>query len=160
MGSAYISPDGLYRYSLERDLDADESVCTFVMLNPSTADGTYDDPTVRRCIRFARDWGYGRLRVVNLYAYRATKPRDLWLVNDPVGPDNNRVLAAAFEESDCLIAAWGAKAKRQRVAEVMALPYAPRKALGLTKAGAPRHPLYMRANCGVVLYGEREAVGW
>jgi hypothetical protein len=147
--SAYISRDGLYRYSLQRDLDGDESVCTFVMLNPSTADGRQNDPTIRRCVRFARDAGYGRLRVVNLYAFRTTDPSLLWLQDDPVGPENNRVLALAFEESDLTIAAWGANARPGRVDEVMAMPFAPRWCLGLTKTGAPRHPLYMPADCGV-----------
>lgn len=159
-GKAYISADGLYRYSLTREVltgaareAAEESgreTLTFVMLNPSTADATRDDPTIRRCIRFARDWGYARLKVVNLYAYRATDPRELWRAADPVGPENDHVLALAFGVSDGLVAAWGAHAKPDRVRAVMSLPMAPRYALGLTKHGAPRHPLYMPADCGVV----------
>src|SRR5207253_9302632 len=84
---AYFSEDGLYRYSLTREilnpgigcLDEDErgGTVTFVGLNPSTADATQDDPTIRRCIRFAREWGFDRLKMVNLYAYRATDPREL-----------------------------------------------------------------------------------
>src|SRR3954454_5135391 len=85
--SAYLSPCRTWRYSLTRTItDPDESCCrpkggtvTFVGLNPSTADETLDDPTTRRCVRFARDWGFNRLKMVNLYAYRATKPNDLWL---------------------------------------------------------------------------------
>lgn len=159
-GSANISDDGLYRYSLTRHVltgdardhatEIGKETCTFVMLNPSTADAEQDDPTIRRCIGFARDWGYARLKVVNLYAYRATNPRDLWLADDPVGPENDHALALAFGMSDCLTAAWGAHAKPERVAAVMAIPMAPRYALGLTKNGSPHHPLYAPANCGAV----------
>ena len=145
-GSAYISSDGLYRYSLMRDISplVGCGTCTFVMLNPSTADAAQDDPTIRRCMGFARTWGFGRLKVVNLYAYRATKPSDLWLADDPIGPENDHVLSIAFGGSDLLIAAWGAHAKRDRVAEILSWPVRPRLCLGLTKSGAPRHPLYLR----------------
>ena len=151
-GSAYISEDGLYRYSLTRHLlpplDSGQgysmTTCTFVMLNPSTADAEQDDPTIRRCMGFARTWGFTRLKVVNLYAFRATKPSDLWLADDPVGPENDHVLSIEFGSSDLLIAAWGAHAKPNRVAEILSWPVRPRLCLGSTKAGAPRHPLYLR----------------
>ena len=159
-GTAHLSDDGLYRYSLtrwvldgvarDRATEAGRETCLFVMLNPSTADADRDDPTIRRCMRFTRDWGFARLKVVNLYALRATDPKALWLADDPVGPENDHNLALAFGMCDASIAAWGAHAKPERVAEVMAIPMAPRYALGLTKHGAPRHPLYMRADCGVV----------
>jgi hypothetical protein len=153
--SAYISDDGLYRYTLTRDLGlSNADVCCFVMLNPSTAGATANDPTIRRCMRFAGDWGYGLLSVVNLYAFRTTDPDYLWLQHDPVGPENDEMLATAFYVSDLVIAAWGANARRERVAEVMALPFAPRWALGLTKRGVPRHPLYMRADCDLIPYGQ------
>jgi len=116
------------------------------MLNPSTADETEDDPTVRRCVDFARRWGFARLKVVNLYAYCATHPRELRDVADPVGPANDHVLSIVFGGSDLTVAAWGANAKSDRVAEVMSWPLRPRVALGFTKSGAPRHPLYVRAD--------------
>lgn len=159
-GSAVISEDGLYRYSLtrwvldgaarNRATERGKETCLFVMLNPSTADASQDDPTIRRCIRFTREWGYARLKVVNLYAFRTTDPGFLWLQDDPVGPENDHVLAVAFGSADASVAAWGAHAKPERVAAVMSIPMAPRYALGLTNHGAPRHPLYMRADCGVV----------
>ena len=147
-GRAYISDDGLYRYSLTREVTPEEGygTCTFVMLNPSTADAEQDDPTIRRCIGFARAWGFGRLKVVNLYAFRAIKPNDLWRADDPIGPENDHVLSLAFGGSDLLIAAWGAHAKPDRVAEVLSWPIRPRLCVGVTKAGAPRHPLYLKGD--------------
>lgn len=150
--SAWFSGCGTYRYRLGRrwGLAVDTPV-TFVMLNPSTADAREDDPTIRRCIGFARSWGFGRLVVVNLYALRSTDPRGLWRHADPVGPDNDEHLAdAAFvaaSQDAPLVAAWGANARPDRVAEVLALPHMDRlTALGTTKSGAPRHPLYLRAD--------------
>jgi hypothetical protein len=151
--SAHFSEDRLYRYSLHRLLGAErrdrrEKVCVFVGLNPSTADETNDDPTVRRCIRFATDWGYGRLVMLNLYAYRSTDPRGLWKVEDPVGPENDHVLAQVCQSAARVVVAWGANAKRERVDRVM-LPFIiPRRALclGVTASGMPLHPLYLRAD--------------
>jgi hypothetical protein len=147
-GRAYISEDGLYRYSLTREVapGAPNGTCTFIMLNPSTADAEHDDPTIRRCIGFACAWGFERLKVVNLYAYRATNPSDLWLADDPIGPDNDHVLSLVFGGSDLLIAAWGCHAKLDRVAEILSWPIRPRLCLGLTKAGQPRHPLYLKGD--------------
>lgn len=147
---AHISDCGLYRYRLWRHIDQSlieppKGTCTFVMLNPSTADGETDDPTVRRCRAFARDWGYETLCIVNLYAYRATDPAELWKISDPVGPLNDHILGLAFGSADLLIAAWGVNAKPDRVAEILSLPHPPRLCLGHTKDGHPRHPLYLNA---------------
>lgn len=149
---AVISDDGLYRYTLGRVWGDPGSAAVFVMLNPSTADADQDDPTIRRCIGFAKALGCGALHVVNLYAYRATNPADLWTVPDPVGPDNDQILADAAHRAQVehrpLIVAWGANARADRVEQVLALPGFRDNALalGVTKAGAPRHPLYLRAD--------------
>lgn len=151
---ADISPDGLYRYSLHRDWRralAPPKWITFVMLNPSTADGLQDDPTVRRCIGFAKALGGTGLVVVNLYAFRATSPADLWLADDPIGPRNDETLATlldlAHHHDFPIIAAWGAHGGTDRVEQVMAFPGSGRlTALGVTKSGAPRHPLYLPAS--------------
>lgn len=151
--TAVISACGAYRYRLERSnlqplpdgppIDPDRTA-TFLMLNPSTADAAVDDPTIRRCLTFARAWGCGRLLVVNLYALRSTDPAALWRSADPVGPDNDKHLAAAAAGDGPLIAAWGANAKPERIAAVLALPGMDRlNALALTKTGQPRHPLYL-----------------
>lgn len=158
--AAILSDDGRYRYWLSRRWVQHGPCATFVMLNPSTADATADDPTIRRCMAFARAWGLAGLRVVNLYALRATDPRQLWKVDtaQAVGPDNNAcLLAAATEAEDTgspLVAAWGANAKPGRVAEVLALPGMDRmQALGVTKDGHPRHPLYLPATAQLAPWG-------
>lgn len=158
-GRAHISDDGLYRYSLTRELGGN-TTCTFVMLNPSTADAEQDDPTIRRCIGFARDWGYGRLKVVNLYAYRATKPDDLWLADDPVGPENDHAISLAFGGSDLIVAAWGCHARDDRLRAFWVSFGGWRiHALGLTKDCAPRHPLYMPAATEPFVYDRLLAAG-
>lgn len=148
--SAVLSSDGgLYRYSLRRTWEPGVAHALFIMLNPSTADATVDDPTIRRCMGFAAEWGLGGIYVANLYAYRATKPADLWRATDPVGPDNDQWLHALYVrtrfENGAVIAAWGANAKPDRVAAVCS-SLGPLDCLGVTKAGAPRHPLYLRAD--------------
>lgn len=145
--SALISDCGRYRYRLTRTWGPGPAA-VFVMLNPSTADGTQDDPTVRRCVTFADAWGYGGLIVVNLYAWRATKRAELKLAPDPVGPDNEahlRTAASTALETDApLVGAWGASADAARITEVLALPGMERlTALAVTKAGQPKHPLYL-----------------
>ncbi|WP_300643648.1 DUF1643 domain-containing protein [Nocardioides sp.] len=144
---AALSSCGQYRYRLTRTWRPEQPRATFIMLNPSTADAEHDDPTIRRCMGYARDWGLGGLIVVNLYAYRATDPDDLWKAADPVGPDNDAHLRAVLDAAAIagapVVAAWGANARSERGAEVMQFAGAV-TALGLTKAGQPRHPLYLR----------------
>jgi hypothetical protein len=158
--SAVISDDQLYRYALVRrwhypgllDLEHGRAPLTVIMLNPSTADGDVDDPTIRRCVGFARALELAGVLVVNLYAYRATKPADLWAAEDPVGPHADKfILEAAVRSTELgapLVAAWGAHARPDRVEHVLELidrAGARLTALGTTKAGQPRHPLYLPA---------------
>lgn len=148
-GAAVLSGCGRYRYLLTRRW-ADDPAVTFVMLNPSTADATTDDPTIRRCIGFAKSWGYGSLNVVNLFAFRATDPRDLLAATDPVGPRNDAFLHDYLPVS---VAAWGAhKLAVARARQVMQA-FAGRPllwCLGVTKDGHPRHPLYVRADAPLI----------
>lgn len=162
-GSAVISPCGLYRYRLGRRVTASDRVALFVMLNPSTADAEQDDPTIRRCIGFARSWGCGKLLVVNLFAFRATKPADMMAASDPIGPDNNRaILDAALDASlsgGPIICAWGAHGKfgdrdREVLAMLAALPAEP-MSLGETAQNLPRHPLYLKGDCKPLPYSGR-----
>jgi hypothetical protein len=145
---ARLSTDRRYRYWLGRRW-SDRPAATFVMLNPSTADDVRDDPTIRRCHRFAASWGYGALHVVNLYALRATNPRELWTVADPVGPQADhwlRVAARYARTHDApLVAAWGVHARTDRVNQVLGGIEGMDRllALGTTTSGAPRHPLYL-----------------
>jgi hypothetical protein len=139
-----------YRYRLTRDWDdvrAERAgALGFVMLNPSTADEAVDDPTIRRCIGFAKGLGYGKLIVGNLFAYRATNPNDLLRVPVPVaiGPENDLHLLNMTVECDVIIAAWGThKVVEAREHEVRQL-FGPRLwHLGLTWKGHPKHPLYL-----------------
>jgi hypothetical protein len=118
------------------------------MLNPSTADETHDDPTIKRCIDFSRRWGYGSLEVVNLFALRATCPQYLRSSSDPIGPKNDDHIRAAAKRADAVVAAWGVHGgflSRDRA--VTDLLHSRRLvALGFTLAGQPRHPLYVPAS--------------
>lgn len=153
---AGISGCGRYRYALHRWWGQGTFRLGFIMLNPSTADANLDDPTIRRCMGFARTLGHDGIRVFNLYAYRATKPADLWKADEPTGGDRNddllrEVLRQAKYQT--VVAAWGANAKPDRVAEVMSWPGSEYlQALGVTKNGAPRHPLYLRADSQLQTY--------
>lgn len=133
-----------YRYLLERSW-GDERTVLVIGLNPSVADACFDDPTVRRCIRFAKDWGFDRLLIANLFAYRSTDPSVLLEVDDPIGPSNDRILKETIEEADCVVAAWGARGglldRDQFILGMLDDVYC----IGLTASGMPRHPLYMPA---------------
>ena len=110
--TAIISSCQRYRYTLTRTVGCAAKVVTFIMLNPSTADAREDDPTIRRCKGFARSLAAGKLIVVNLFAFRATKPKVLLAEKEPVGPENNDHIRCAAEEAHnsggMVIAAWGA----------------------------------------------------
>lgn len=158
-GDAVLSADGLYRYRLGREWDMTKPRLTFIMLNPSTADAMVDDPTIRRCIGFAKRMGLGGVNVYNLYAFRATKPIDMLNAADPVGPENNRYLEEAFRtavvEHVPTIAAWGANARQDRVLDVLDMAeqsYTQLSSLGITKHGHPKHPLYLPGNAELELW--------
>jgi hypothetical protein len=148
---ALISECEHYRYTLTRIWDRSRPVLVWTMLNPSKADGLIDDPTIGRCIAFAKAWGYGGIVVVNLFAWRATDPTELEATLDAIGPENDRHLLAAVADQD-VIAAWGASVPhywRHRPAAVLELMRqhgARLHHLGLTKDGHPRHPLYLRGD--------------
>ena len=139
---------GAYRYRLERHWSGGDGLCAFIMLNPSTANALNDDPTIRRCIGFARRWGYDGLLVANLFARRATDPQELFAARDPVGgPANRDALLRVIDEAALILCAWGAfSAATRRGNAAIALVHARGRVahcLGLTKSGAPRHPLYL-----------------
>jgi hypothetical protein len=152
---AEISPDGQYRYRLGRRWgNGCFTRIAWIMLNPSTADGAIDDPTIRRCIGFSMSWGFGAMEVVNLYALRATEPRVVRDSAAAIGPDNDASIARAAAGADTIIAAWGAFAWAQdRADAVLAMlePIAgPISCLGVTRGGMPRHPLYVRRDAALV----------
>ncbi len=145
---ANIDETGRYRYNLWRTWDPSRRTVAFCMLNPSTADETLEDPTIRRCIGFARSWGFGGVSIVNLFALRSTDPRALYDEPDPVGPYNDSSIAAASGVHALVVAAWGVHgALRGRGEEVRRrVLLGPVHHLGLTKNGHPRHPLYLRGD--------------
>ncbi|MFE2693624.1 DUF1643 domain-containing protein [Streptomyces mirabilis] len=148
--SAVLSDCERYRYQLAREWDDNGKTAVFVMLNPSTADAMTDDATTRRCIDFAQKWGCSDLLIVNLYAWRATHPADLWRADDPVGPENDLYLQAAAaiakDTGGPIVAAWGAQARPDRIAAVLEVPgMDDLSALALTQSGQPHHPLRLPA---------------
>ncbi|MGV8845820.1 MAG: DUF1643 domain-containing protein [Propionicimonas sp.] len=138
-----------YRYRLSRVWDPSGPRCVFAMLNPSTATALTLDATVSRCVRFAKAWSYGALEVVNVFAYRATNPKDMAAQDDPIGPGNDEALLAAGKAGDLVVAAWGVHAELDGRGEVVRRLFdqagLPLHYLRLTKAGHPGHPLYIPA---------------
>lgn len=148
---ARISTCERYRYSLTRVWDADLPPVNIIGLNPSRADESLDDPTVRRCINFAKSWGFGTLWLTNLFAYRAVEPKDIKIIDDPVGPDNDEYIKtfAHYTHKVCsgsVVLAWGNHGVyRDRAATVLDLLGAYNvKVISITKKGQPAHPLYLK----------------
>lgn len=136
-----------YRYLLTRVWDPSGRRALFIMLNPSTADEIKNDPTVERCERRSRALGFGAFRVCNIFAYRATDPRDMKAQSDPIGPGNDAAISESCAWADDVICAWGTHgAHMKRGDEVVELVKNARVNpfhLGLSKAGHPKHPLYI-----------------
>ena len=154
---AIISDDGIYRYRLWRTWTPVLPRMVWIMLNPSTADAEVDDPTIRRCIGFAKREGCGGIEVVNLYALRCTRPIHLLDHPDPEGPDNPFAWATAlFDRSPSyIVAAWGAHATMPDLPPSESLRgycAGPMLCLGTTTEGAPRHPLYVKADTPLVIW--------
>lgn len=160
---AEISDDGQYRYVLGRRWGSGAACMTFVMLNPSTADAEVDDPTIRRCIGFAKREGHDGLMVVNLFAYRSSSPAEMAASPSPLGPDNQSYVmdvlrAHAALDAGPVVAAWGAFFDSHSMMRNIALPIArcatkagiELRALGLTKSGEPQHPLYISSDAPLV----------
>ena len=152
---ASLSECARYRHSLWRRWDAERPSLGFIMLNPSVADSTIDDPTIRRCIGFAKREGYGGIRVANLFDLRSTDPKNLLTADDPIGPEPDPFIHLAGS-CTAFVAAWGAVAKplRWRAKEVAEVFGAWRTllCLGTTKDGSPRHPLYVRGDAPLVVW--------
>jgi hypothetical protein len=149
--AAEFSDDLAYRYRLRRSLTGDvlsapERPVVFVMLNPSTADATTDDPTIRKCVGYAQRWGYTDILVANLFAVRSTDPSKLPTFADPVGPENDEVLQS-LPRGVPTICGWGRdKFARNRTKVVAGLLRRPLLCLGVNGDGSPKHPLYLRGD--------------
>ena len=153
---AAFSPCRRWRYRLTREWWEGSGTVTFIMLNPSTADERRNDPTVRRCIGYAKAWGHARLHVLNIFALRATDPGRLITAPEPVGAGNDAEIAETLLDTDVVVCAWGTMGGLAgRDAEVMRLireaDQEP-QALRVTKLGHPQHPLYLPADLRPVPY--------
>lgn len=153
LGVSGAEMDDQYRYQLWRVWDEEQDRLGWVMLNPSTADHTEDDPTIRRCLGFARSWGFGSIEVVNLYALRATQPQVVSTAikehgeSYAIGPHNDEHLVDACGRCKTIVAAWGAQkfadARAEVVTSLLRAHHPNVLCLGLTAARQPRHPLYL-----------------
>lgn len=143
--TAKLSDCRTYRYELWRTWDESKPYAMFIGLNPSTADETEDDPTIRRCINFAKTWGYGGLCMTNLFAYRATQPEDMKRASDPIGNKNDETLILLAKNAGVIVGAWGndgmflnrSKHVRALIPEL--------NVLKVNKSGEPAHPLYLKS---------------
>jgi hypothetical protein len=144
--TAVYSPCEAYRYLLTREWGAGRRAL-FIMLNPSTATEAQNDPTVERCERRARALGFGAFRVCNIFAYRATDPRVMRAVADPVGPMNDAAILGSVPWADQVICAWGTHGahlgRGPQMAGLLRKTGAQLWHLGLSQAGHPKHPLYI-----------------
>lgn len=149
--SAVISEDGKFRYRLGREWDATLPSLAFIALNPSTADAQFDDATVRKCIGFGERLGFGSISIVNLFAFRATKPADLRAAGYQDGPDNVEHIRAVVSQSEHIVCAWGANARglAQPHKMIGLLRHWERqpKALRFLRDGIPEHPLMLPYSC-------------
>jgi hypothetical protein len=149
---AVFSEDRKYRYTLVRKFASGTGVVNFILLNPSTADETKNDPTVRRCMGYAASWGFETLIVTNIFALRSTDPNALYLEADPVGPDNDRWIMTCAKAAILVVAGWGAHGiLNHRSFDLRhSLRSFKVRCLGKTKDGEPRHPLYLPANAQLI----------
>ncbi len=148
---ASFSLDRMYRWSLYRSWGGSPRIL-FICLNASMADEVKDDPTVRRCIQFARDWGFKTMMIGNLFGLRSMDPKELLRVTDPVGAENNQSLQTMFDLADRMVYSWGNHGailgRSQKVYEM----FGPAWCFGINKSGEPVHPLYQRRDATLMRY--------
>jgi hypothetical protein len=147
--TAVLSPSREYRYTLTREWNEARDILNVIGLNPSTADETQDDPTIRRCVGFARRWGFGKLVMTNLFAIRATYPAALYAAAEPVGPENDAYLRETARNVTAIVCAWGAHGELHgrgaAVAKALTQAGVLLNVFGFTQNGQPKHPLYLKA---------------
>ena len=134
-----------YRYALWRTWDASEPYVMFIGLNPSTADETKDDPTIRRCMSYSKAWGFGGLCMVNLFAFRATEPANMMSANSPVGSENDVWIKQLANQAGLIVAAWGNDGSFMGRSKIVMDMIPDLMCLKINKTGEPAHPLYQPA---------------
>ena len=157
---AVFSHDAKYRYKLWRIWNTKKPKCSFIMLNPSKADAFTLDPTVRRCVDYAKQWGYGSLTVGNIFALKSTDPKELYRSDDPVGAGNDQALLEIVKDSDIAITAWGNHGtylgRGNAVLNALLPLFSEKMAyLGLSEKGEPLHPLYLLKGAVPIKYQVR-----
>ncbi|HEV8062732.1 MAG TPA: DUF1643 domain-containing protein [Gemmataceae bacterium] len=155
--TATFSPCRTYRYTLTRTWSEQAPTVCWILLNPSTADEHKLDPTLRRCLGFSRDWGFGSMVVVNLFAFRSPYPPHVYAADDPIGPENDRHIRRMAKKANKVIVGWGVHgtllSRGESVATLVAQCKVQAWCLGTTKASHPKHPLYVAAATELVKYG-------
>jgi len=144
--NAILSEDRKYRYVLSRIWNESKPIIMIIGLNPSTANETKNDPTVAKCINFAKSWDYGGVYMLNLFAFRATLPQDMFGEKEPIGNENDHYIDKYSKLSEKIVCAWGNHGSyKNRGKEILSkldkLYY-----LKLNKTGEPAHPLYLKRN--------------
>ena len=134
-----------YRYALWRIWDTSQPFVLFIGLNPSKADEQNNDPTVTRCINFAKEWGFGGLSMANLFAYCATYPKDLKKAKDPIGSANNRWLSRLDKDAGLSVAAWGNDGGFMGRSTLVRKRLTNLHCIKMNKSGEPAHPLYLKS---------------
>ena len=162
-GSTIFSNDREYRYYLSRNINYDlfidhQNPAIFVMLNPSTADEVKNDPTITRCLNFARQWGNSKVIILNLYAYRATDPEIMKSHPEPVGKFNNLIIDKVLKLATDVVCAWGNHADYHRVKEFIEMAQKHKVnlwCLGINKNGSPKHPLYIKSTQNLIKFNPK-----
>ena len=143
---AILSKDRKYRYVLSRIWDETKPTVMIIGLNPSTADETENDPTIIRCIDFAKFWGYGGVYMLNLFGFRATKPKDMFNADEPIGQDNDKYIEEYSKICDKVICAWGNDGNHKNRSKEILSKIENTYYLKLNQTGEPAHPLYLKGD--------------
>jgi len=149
-----FSPCRKYRYTLWRWWNKSKPYASFICLNPSTADEISDDNTVRRCINYSKDWGYGGFLMLNIFAFRATDPKVMKAQEDPIGPDNDMWIKKLAKDAGVVVAAWGSHGAYMDRGEHVKNMIPGLKCLKRTKSGQPQHPLYLKKDLRPIAYNK------
>ncbi|MDS1311455.1 DUF1643 domain-containing protein [Marinobacter xiaoshiensis] len=144
--TAKLSECRKYRFALWRTWDESKPYVMFVGLNPSTADETTDDPTLIRCVNYAKAWGFGGVCMANIFAFRATAPNDMKAAQDPIGSENNEWLIKLSGDAGLVVAAWGNDGSFLGRSDQVKGLLPNLHCLKLNKSGEPAHPLYQKAD--------------
>lgn len=153
---AKFSENNEYRYVLWRNFDDKSKLCTFIGLNPSTADETVDDPTIRRCINFAANFNCGKMAMINLFAYRSTSPEIMKSYHSPIGPKNDEWILKVASQSQIIVACWGNHGVflEQDKHILQLLESYNIFCLDKNKSGTPKHPLYVKGGIKLVRFND------